>query len=89
MNSASGNWRCNSSHMAVGHAAHAHETDFAFTKPALANLFPDRRQRRRTVPAHVLDDRLRLGAGLVIEEMDEDRRIPLRGKSSQQGDCAR
>jgi hypothetical protein len=66
--------------MSVGHRAHAHQADSVFAHAALAQFVDHARQRRGPVPAYVFDDRLGLGTGLMIEEVDENRGSVVAGK---------
>jgi len=59
--------------IAIGHGAHADEADSTFGQIPTANFFHQRGHWHRSVPANVRDDRLCLGARLVVEEVDEDR----------------
>jgi hypothetical protein len=60
--------------MTVGHSAHADQTDLAIGQVPLADCVGQSWNGRGAIPANVVYNGLRFGAGLMVEEMDEHRR---------------
>src|SRR5262245_51780635 len=59
--------------MTVGHSPHADQTNSTLAQLSLADCISQSWNRRRAIPANVTDSGLSLGAGLMVEEMDEHR----------------
>ncbi len=69
----------------VSDASEAHDADFTVGQLSPLDFFYDTVYRGGAIPADIFDNRLRLGARLMVEEMNEDGRIAVAGKQKPAG----